>query len=139
MDFFELQEFFKSMYPGKLVTYEFDQNCYYSIEVIMTEGLPNVMHHLECRRVKVKVDGVEDKYVPLSKPHRMGCPWSDLKSIISKKTEVWISHEDLKELKAMKSDPNRQKEFDLACKNFEKLSEMNKEWVISKIEALDKK
>ncbi len=122
------------MFPDKLVSFEFDQNCYHSIEVMMTEGLPNLIHHIECRQVKLKVDGEPDRYVPLGNPHRIGCSWSDLKNIIKDKNEVWIHPQELKELKEMKLDLNRQKEFDLACRNFQTMSGMSKDWIVSKIE-----
>lgn len=78
MDLFEAQEFFKNMYPGKEISYEFDDKCYRTHEIILTNGKPNPVHHIECNKVKVMVQGQQSTYVPILS-HRMVCSWEDMK------------------------------------------------------------
>lgn len=131
MDFFEAQEFFKKMFPDKLLKFEFDEKCYYSMECILTEGIPNIMHHVECRKVKVSVDGMPDQYVPI-KPHRFGCCWADLKRVISNKEEVWLDPNELKEMRKLKEENSSA--FDTQCRIFQEMTGMSQEQIISKIE-----
>jgi len=70
MDLFELQDFVKASFPEKEATYSFPVESHRCYEIMMTDGKPNPQHHLECRKVLVKIDGEPDKYYPI-KPHRM--------------------------------------------------------------------
>lgn len=97
MDFYEAIEFFKGMFPDKQITYEFDDKCQRSLEIIHTDGLPNVVHHIECNKVKINIDGIPPQYVPI-KPHRLGCSWASIKKMVNDKKDVHFNEEQLKEL-----------------------------------------
>lgn len=87
MDFFSAQDFFKQMYPGKKIDYEFDEKCHQKHELIYTEGKPNAHHHVENDRVKVTVEGLPSVYVKIL-PHREVFTWEEIKRIINSKTEI---------------------------------------------------
>jgi hypothetical protein len=82
MNFFEAQDFFKNMYPGKSIKFEFDKKCIRVMEIIHTDGKPNPVHHIEYQKVKVIVDGSDPVYVPIM-PHRMNCDWEYVKEHIN--------------------------------------------------------
>lgn len=107
MDFFEAQEFFKKMYPDKLIRYDFDESCHRLSELVFTEGLPNLVHHLECRQVKVTVDGQDPFYAPI-KPHRIGCSWAEIKNMLLSKEDVFIDKEELNALADLQDQLNVQ-------------------------------
>ena len=85
MDFFEAQELFQNMNPGKQVSFEFDEKCHRIHELVYTDGVPNPVHHVENNKVKVTIEGQPSFYVPIS-PHRECYEWEKIKEIISKKT-----------------------------------------------------
>jgi len=70
MNLYQAQEFFKQLYPGKEIKYDFDDKCHRFYEIIITDGQPNPVHHCECNKVKVIVDGMDPIYVPIA-PHRL--------------------------------------------------------------------
>lgn len=132
MNFFETKEFFKKMFPNKLVTLTFDENCIRQMECIMTEGLPNMMHHVEYRQVKVSVEGMPDQYVSIQ-PHRETMNWSAYKKMIESKNEVYIHPDQIKELKEMNSTPDRQSEYDNVVKELVIYSGMTREQIQTKM------
>jgi len=106
MDFFEAQEFFQKQYPNKEIKYEFDDSCHRFNEMVFTDGLPNMIHHIECRKVKVTPEGMDSFYASIS-PHRMAVSWVDMKKIAEAqllKTDVHINDEFLKELASLKDE-----------------------------------
>ncbi len=70
MNYFEVQEFFSKINPGKSIAYEFDDNCIRQIDCIYTDGKLHDLNHVEHRQVKVTVEGQDAVYVPIA-PHRM--------------------------------------------------------------------
>ncbi len=70
MNYFEAQETFKSMFPGKQVTFELDDKCIRQIECIYTEGELHPVNHVQYEKLKVTVEGMPSSYVPIQ-PHRM--------------------------------------------------------------------
>ena len=98
MDFFQAQDFFKQMYPGKKISYEFDEKCHRKLEVILTNGNPNSVHHVESHQVKVMVEGMDPVYVPIQ-PHRENFVWSKVKNILNSKKDVHFEQSQLSELK----------------------------------------
>ena len=84
MNFNELKEFFKKLYPDKLVSFEFDGRCHRVHEIIYTDGIPNPVQHIECNQVKVTPHGMPSQYVPIH-PHRMNCTWNEMKKLIMAK------------------------------------------------------
>jgi hypothetical protein len=86
MNFYEAQDFFKKLYPDVLVSFEFDEKCHRFYEFVMTDGLPNDMHHIECHKVKVTIPGMPIQYVPIQ-PHRLTCDWNYMNGLISSKTD----------------------------------------------------
>ena len=88
MNYYQVQDMFKSMYPGKTITYEFDEKCHRIHELIYTDGKPNPHHHIENQKVRVNVEGMDPIYVPII-PHRETCTWEHIKKIINSKTEIY--------------------------------------------------
>ena len=82
MDFFQAQDFFKQMHPGKNISYDFDVNCIRQLEIIHTEGSPNPIHHLQYEKLKVTVAGMPPVYVPIA-PHRACIEWKEVKKHIN--------------------------------------------------------
>lgn len=88
MNFFEAQEFFKKMYPGKKISYDFDDNCARMHEIIYTEGKPNTHHHVDNDQVRVSVEGMDPFYCPIQS-HRLTVHWNDLSQIIQNKINTF--------------------------------------------------
>jgi len=88
MNFYEAQDFFKNMYPNNLVIFEFDDFCHRVHEITYTDGKPDEMHHIECNKVKVTVQGMDINpiYVPI-KAHRLICCLKDIKEFLNKYTD----------------------------------------------------
>ena len=70
MNLFQVEDFFKSTYPGKNISLDFPKECHRQYEIMMTDGKPNPHHHIECRHVMVTVEGMSPMKVPIA-PHRM--------------------------------------------------------------------
>ena len=83
MNFFEAQDFFKKMYPEILVSFEFDEKCMRTMEIIHTDGQVNPVHHIEYNKVKVTPLGSDSIYVPIA-PHRMNVEWEQAKAHLNK-------------------------------------------------------
>ena len=81
MNLFEVKDFFKNMYPGKNIKYEFDEKCHRTHELIYTDGKPNPVHHIESNKVKVTVETMAPVYVPIA-PHRECASWDQMKKLI---------------------------------------------------------
>lgn len=86
MDFFQCQDTFRQMYPGKNISYEFDENCHRIYEIVLTDNIPNPFHHCESHKVKVMVEGMNPIYVPIQ-PHREVFTWEYMKNLINKKSD----------------------------------------------------
>ncbi len=84
MNFFEAQDMFKKMYPGKEIKFEFDEKCHRFHELIYTDGVPNPVHHIESNKVKVSVEGMQPIYSPIQ-PHRECVTWEHMKKLINSK------------------------------------------------------
>ena len=82
MNFFELQDFIKESYPGKEAKYSFTVECHRTYEIVMTEGKPNPIHHIECRKVKVEIEGEPVRFYPIQ-PHRMTITHEQMKLVLS--------------------------------------------------------
>lgn len=128
MDFFETQHFFSKLYPEKEIKYEFDDKCIRFIEMSFEEGLPFLLHHIEYRKVKVLVEGMEEIYTSIS-PHRMAIPISELKKYISSFEDCFINQEDLSNLKSLEGKDERK---DL-LKSLEEWSGLSEEQILSKL------
>ncbi len=83
MDYFAAQDFFKKMYSGKEIQFSLDEKCHRKYECIITDGKANEVHHIECDKLKMTMDGV-DQYIPIM-PHRLGCTWDEMKKLINSK------------------------------------------------------
>lgn len=94
MDYFEVKSFFEQLYPGKSIDLSFDDSCIRQVEIIHTDGLPNLIHHVEYRKVKVSVEGLDATYVSIL-PHRMNCCWKDIQKALSNIKDVYINPEEL--------------------------------------------
>jgi|SRR5271154_424068 len=70
MNFYEAQDFFKKLYPDKLVTFDFDDKCIRQIECVYTEGQLHPANHVEYNQVKMTPQGLPSQYIPIQ-PHRM--------------------------------------------------------------------
>jgi hypothetical protein len=86
MNFFQVQDLFKQLHPGKKVSFEFDEKCHRQHEIIYTDGIPNPMHHIENNKVKVSVEGLAPIYVDII-PHRECCTWDQMKKMILSKPD----------------------------------------------------
>jgi hypothetical protein len=84
MNYFQVQDFFKKMYPGKEIKFEFDDRCHRFHELVYTEGRPNEFHHVENHHVKMTIENQEPIYVPIQ-PHREVYSWDEIKQIINSK------------------------------------------------------
>lgn len=100
MDLYELQEMLNTQNPDKKFTLEFDPICQRVIEIVLTDGSPNVVHHVEHNKVKVTIDGMQPYYFPIQ-PHRVNYTWSAIQSILQGKKDIFIHENDLKELSEM--------------------------------------
>jgi hypothetical protein len=98
MDFIQAQELFSNLYPGKKITYEFDEKCNRQHECVYTEGLPNAFHHIENDKVKVTVENENPVYVPITS-HRETIGWEQMKQRINSKKDVYIHPQYLKQIK----------------------------------------
>lgn len=81
MNLIEVEEFFKTTYPGKEIKMGFPKECHRSYEIMMTDGKPNPHHHIECRHVMVTVEGMPSVKVPIA-PHRFTPIHNEMVNII---------------------------------------------------------
>jgi hypothetical protein len=116
MDFFQAQEFFNEMYPGKELTYEFDDTCHRTCEIIFTQGKPNLIHHIECNRLKVNISGESSKYVPIS-PHRMNTTWAAVKKYMGNQQDVFIHPQDIEDYKNAQTDLDKKSILSRLCEH----------------------
>jgi|694.fasta_scaffold00191_46 hypothetical protein len=109
MNYYEAQEFFKSIYPGKQISFDFDAKCYGSLEIVHTDGSPNILHHIESTKILVSVEGMDPFYTPIV-PHRTLVTWQAVKGFINSHTDVAIPPANLETLATLKNnaDPNYQ-------------------------------
>lgn len=107
MNVYEAQELFENMYPGKKVSLEFDDTCHRTIETVYTDGLPHLQHHVECRKVKVNIEGMPSVYAPIS-PHRISTTWAAAKAYINAKSDVHIPQEELVTINAIQDPQEKQ-------------------------------
>lgn len=115
MNLYETQDFFKEMYPGKDIKYEFDEACHRAKEFIFTDGKPNCIHHIDCDKVKVTVEGMDPKYVKIGS-HRLCATWAEMKQLIASQNDVYIHPADLQVLKELTGkDDYKGKMNDLMC------------------------
>ena len=128
MDFIQAQDFFANLYPGKKITYEFDENCHRFHELVHTNGKPNLYHHIENNKVKVTVEDQDAVYVPIA-PHRETCTWAHISKIIAGKDDVHINDNELEA--AIDSED---KVAELA-----KMSGLFKDQILKKVEAYKKR
>lgn len=124
MDFFSVKETFTNMFPDKLKTFTFDDKCIRKMEIILTDGLPNLQHHVEYDKIKVSIEGIPDQYVKIA-PHRDMIYWKDHKSFIMSKNEIYIHPDHVKNLKDLKE--NKSENYDIALSEFCMWSAMSKE------------
>lgn len=130
MNFYEAQKFFKNMYPDKKILFDFDAKCYGSLEIVHTDGLPNILHHVESNKVLVSVEGLSPFYVPIV-PHRTIVTWQAVKEFINSHADVAIPPANLETLSVLKknSDPN----YELCINEHALMSGLTKEQIDSKV------
>jgi hypothetical protein len=134
MNYYEAQEFFKSIYPGKQISFDFDAKCYGSLEIVHTDGSPNILHHIESNKVLVSVEGMDPFYTPIV-PHRTLVTWQAVKGFINSHTDVSIPPANLETLANLRknADPNY-----LVCLNeYVVMSGMTTEQIDNKVVIFD--
>jgi hypothetical protein len=94
MDFFEAQDFFKSMHPGKNISFEFDDKCLRAIECICSESNPHIINHVVFNKVKVLVQEQDPIYVPIAN-HRSNMHWAGVKRFVNSRKDAYIPNEEL--------------------------------------------
>lgn len=106
MDFYEAKDFFKQMYPNKLVEYNFDNSCIRQVDCVFTKNQIHANCHIEYRQVRVTVGGQESFYVPIE-PHRMIITCKELKKLIHD-SDVFIHPDEIANVKDMiaRKDPD---------------------------------
>lgn len=92
MNLYEAEDFFKNLYKDKKITYEFDMNCLKQMEIVHTDGLPNEIGHVEYKKVKVIVEGMDPVYMPIA-PHRGCIEFKEIKDYVSKCEKVYKTEE----------------------------------------------
>lgn len=105
MNLYEAQEFFKQANPGKKIDFDFDEKCHRFNELVMTDGLPNMVHHIECNKVKVTIEGQNSVYVPIQS-HRLGITWKTMLDMLNAKGDVHIHPDEIKVLGELKATPD---------------------------------
>ena len=128
MNLYECQEWFKQMYPGKKVDFSFDEKCHRQHDLMFTDGKPNLVHHVEYKKVKVTVEGMDPMYVPIA-PHRENFVWADMKKFVNGKSDVHINQEQIDELKKLPSD-----ELEKACHELARMSDLSVEKIKQKLQ-----
>ncbi len=130
MNFYEAQDFMKQMYPGKVISFGFDEACHRTIEIIYTDGKPNLMHHVEFSKVKVSVEGMVDVYIPIA-PHRMAAPWSSMKGYVNACKDVYFDDKTLETISGLKeSSPE---EYSASLKQYCEYSGLSSEEIEQKL------
>lgn len=127
MDFFEAQEFFKKLYPDKLVILDFDDSCIRQIECIYTDGKLHPMNHVEYNRVKVTPQGMPSQYVPIQS-HRAVVGVSTLKQKIST-DELYFHPDTIASFNELKGTP----QYDLKMDAYIHLTGLSKLDIESKL------
>jgi hypothetical protein len=127
MNFFEAQEFFKKMYPDKLVTFDFDDTCIRQIECIYTDGQLHPMNHVEYNRVKATPLGMASTYIPIA-PHRAIVTAATVKAKIPK-DDVHMHPDTAKAFNDLKGKPD----YDVKMQEHMAITGMTKAQIESKL------
>lgn len=82
MNLYDAEVFIQSMYPGKEITFGFDDRCVKLYEVDLTNAVPDTSSFIQYGKVKAVIQDVVDPlYFPID-PHRIPIDWEDFKSIL---------------------------------------------------------
>ena len=102
MDLFQCMDSFKQMYPGKQITFEFDDKCHFAHYILYENGIPNPIQYVESNKVKVTVEGMNPLYCPII-THREVCTWAKMKEMINSKPKptVEIDESQIPSIKPM--------------------------------------
>ncbi len=104
MNFIEAKEFFHKLYEGKKIDWVFDNSCINKLECIVIDGIVNLLHQVEFKKVKMIVDDADATYVPIN-AHRTNMTWQGLKDLLSSfinaTDEVHINDAELKNLSSI--------------------------------------
>lgn len=104
MDYYQTQSFFKEMFKGQKVSFEFDDKCIRKLELIYSEGKMHIDNHIEYQKVKVTTENFTPFYVPIQ-PHRMIAPVSFVKDKVHE-DEIYF-HQEHKDAYAKASDEEK--------------------------------
>lgn len=132
MNIYEAKDTLKKMFADKLVTFDLDENCIKQMECVMTEGFPNMMHHIEFDKIKISVEGSSDQYIPIQ-PHRENMTWSTFKKMISDKNQIYIHPDTIKKLINIKNDPNESSNYVNMINEIISMSGMTQDQIESKL------
>ncbi|MHB1059992.1 MAG: hypothetical protein ACYC0F_19185 [Rhodanobacter sp.] len=94
MNLYEAQEFLKTIYPDKEVKIILDDQCLRHVEIVHTDGKPNLVHYIEYNKIKIKVHGQAIIYMPIA-PHRVNCYWKELINVLSNQKDVYLTPDQL--------------------------------------------
>lgn len=65
MNFIELQKYLIKTNKDKKVEFTFDDNCMKKFMLNLEEGCACDIHQIECDKVLVKIEGLENQYIPI--------------------------------------------------------------------------
>lgn len=127
MNFYEAQEFFKKLYPDRLVTFDFDDKCIRHIECIYTDGQLHPTNHVEYQQVKVTPQGMPSQYVPIQ-PHRMILTANTIKNKLAN-DDIYMHPDWIQSLNELKGTPY----YDIAIKEHIEMTGLSRAQIESKI------
>lgn len=125
MNFSQCQEFIGKIFPRKKVKYEFDEKCQGQYHIGFTNGVLNLMHQVECDKVKITLDGHDPIYGPIL-PYKLSIPWSMVVHLLNSKQDICIEDETLDQAA---DDPTGQ-----IMKNLSEFSYLSLEVIKKKVE-----
>lgn len=74
MNYYEIQDLYKKMFPGREIKVEFDKKCIGHYEIYFTDGKINPIQHIEYIKAKIVIEELNEIYVPIN-PHRENISW----------------------------------------------------------------
>lgn len=97
MNIFDVKEFFEKINPGKSVSVDLDDSCISQFDMSAVDGVLNLIGHLTFNRARVKVDGQEPVYVPISR-HRVPLTFAEFKRKAAAMSDVYFPEDVLENL-----------------------------------------
>lgn len=81
MDIFKVKELMQSVHADNIVDVCLDKDCVRKIEIMMTDGKINPLHHVEFQKCKIKLKDGSESFAEIN-GHRENMSLEDIKKMV---------------------------------------------------------